>query len=431
MASIRKRGNSFQVTVSLGYDAEMNKITEQITFKPDLYTEKGNKKSDKTLEKEAQAFARDFEKEVKEGGRVTGDRITFTQYYEEWKAKYAENSLEDTTIEGYALQIEGKIINELGHLKMTSIYPLTIQNFYQKLQENGASACTIEKIHNILSGMFRVAKHWRIIKANPCADVFKPQTNYKSEDIECWSLEQTQRFLDLIRKPLPIKYKGRKRKNKNGAFYDVKGYTEYKRLDFQFIVMYEILIFCGIRRGELVALDWDSFFYKEKYLDINKSTAIINKEMKDKSTKGHSTRQVPLPQFLVNDLRELKLRQREYMLSLGDKWNGRKDGKQKIFIQNDGSQIYLSTPYSKFKSIIKMCNNAIEKEEDKLPDITLHALRHTNATLLINENTNVRTVSRLLGHQQTSTTMNIYAHSLHKKELEAVETLDKILNKKA
>lgn len=431
MASIRKRENSFQVTVSLGYDAKMNKITDCTTFKPNLYTEKGNKKSDKTLRKEAEAFARDFEKEVKEGGRVTGDKITFSQYYNDWKEKYAKNNLEATTIEGYDLQINGKVMKEIGHLKMSDIYPLTIQNLYDKLQKNGISAATISKIHNILSGLFKIARKWRIIKHNPCEDVFKPKAEYKAENVNCWTLEQAQTFLELIKTPLPIKYKDRKRKSNTGAFYDVKGYTEYRRLDLQYIVMFEILIFCGLRRGELIALEWKDFSYKDKSLSINKSTAFINGKMIDKSTKGHRIRQAPLPQFLSDDLLHLKQQQKEYMLTLGDKWHGFRDDSQKIFIQHDGKQMYLSTPYNKFKSVINMCNQAITQEDRKLPQITLHGLRHTNATLLISENTDVRTVSSLLGHQQTSTTMNIYAHSLHKKELEAVDTLDKIINKKA
>ena len=428
MASIRKRGKSFRITVSLGYDAEMNKIFEQTTFKPDLYTEKGYKKSDKTLRKEAEQFAREFEKEILEGGRITGDKISFRQYYEEWKEKYAKNNLEQTTIEGYDLQINGKVMREIGHLKMSSIYPLTIQTLYDKLQQAGNSATTISKIHNILSGLFKIAKKWRIIKYNPCQDVFKPKTDYHVEDVQCWSLEQAQTFLELIKTPLPIQYKDKQRKSNTGAYYEVKGYTEYKPLDFQFIVMFEILIFCGLRRGELIALEWKDFSYKDRTLDINKSTAFLNNRMIDKSTKGHRSRKVPLPQFLADDILKLKKQQKEYMLSIGDKWSGKRNDQQKIFIQQDGKQMYLSTPYNKFKSVIKMCNTAIQDPDKKLPEITLHSLRHTNATLLISENTDVRTVSSLLGHQQTSTTMNIYAHSLHKKEQEAVDGLAKILN---
>lgn len=430
MASIRRRGNSFQIRVSLGYDAKGNKLEANTTFRPDLLTPKGNKKSDKTLEKEAADYARDFEKEVKSGERVTGDKITFAQYYEEWKIKYAKDNLEATTIEGYNIQIK-KVMKYLGHLKMASIYPMTIQDLYQKLQDDGASAATIRKMHNILSGLFKAARKWRIVKKNPCEDVFQPKAKYNVENINCWTLEQTQTFLELIKKPLPIKYKDRKRKSKSEGFYEVKGYVEYKSLSPQFIIMFEILIFCGLRRGELIALEWNDFNSSEKYLDINKSTAFLKNKMIDKDTKGHRSRKVPLPGFLVDELLALKKSQQEYMMAIGDQWVGKRNGNQKIFIQDNGKQMYLSTPYNKFKSVINMCNQAITQEDRKLPQITLHGLRHTNATLLISENTDVRTVSSLLGHQQTSTTINIYAHSLRKNEEDAITALGNLLNKNA
>ena len=76
----------------------------------------------------------------------------------------------------------------------------------------------------------------------------------------------------------------------------------------------------------------------------------------------------------------------------------------------------LSTPYHTFKGIINKYNATVEDETKKLPNIPLHGLRHTSATLLISENVDVRTVSARLGHAQTSTTMNIYAHSLKKSD---------------
>ncbi len=60
---------------------------------------------------------------------------------------------------------------------------------------------------------------------------------------------------------------------------------------------------------------------------------------------------------------------------------------------------------------------------EQLPDIPLHGLRHTSATLLISQNVDVRTVSNRLGHAQTSTTMNIYSHSLQKKDVAASNAL--------
>ena len=62
-------------------------------------------------------------------------------------------------------------------------------------------------------------------------------------------------------------------------------------------------------------------------------------------------------------------------------------------------------------------------ERKGMPPVNIHSLRHTNATLLIGAGTDVRTVSGRLGHSQTSTTMNIYAHQLQSADKAASETL--------
>ena len=90
--------------------------------------------------------------------------------------------------------------------------------------------------------------------------------------------------------------------------------------------------------------------------------------------------------------------------------------------------MYPTTPYSVFKSVIAHYNDT---HTEQLPDIPLHGLRHTSATLLISQNVDVRTVSNRLGHAQTSTTMNIYSHSLQKKDVAASNALEELLIKKS
>ena len=90
--------------------------------------------------------------------------------------------------------------------------------------------------------------------------------------------------------------------------------------------------------------------------------------------------------------------------------------------------MHPDTPYKKFKKIIKRYNNTVTDEKDKLPDIPLHGLRHTSATLLISQNIDVKTVSNRLGHSQASTTIDIYTHALKQLDKKAAETLDNLLH---
>ena len=75
--------------------------------------------------------------------------------------------------------------------------------------------------------------------------------------------------------------------------------------------------------------------------------------------------------------------------------------------------------------------NADKAEKDRLPVIPFHGLRHTKATLQIAAGTDIRTVSAILGHRETSTTMDIYSHSLQTAEQEAANKIEQLLEKQA
>lgn len=125
-------------------------------------------------------------------------------------------------------------------------------------------------------------------------------------------------------------------------------------------------------------------------------------------------------------LRKYKIKQYEYRLSLGTFWQGN----NYLFIQDDGKQMDISTPNKVFQKIIKSYNETVDTA-DQLPVITLHGLRHTSATLLISQNVDVKTVSARLGHSETSTTMDIYAHALKKQDEDAATSIGSLFKKYA
>ena len=123
--------------------------------------------------------------------------------------------------------------------------------------------------------------------------------------------------------------------------------------------------------------------------------------------------------------KQYRKEQLQHKLSLGPDWKGQ----NYIFIQWNGQRMHPDTPYKKFKKLIKRYNNTVIDEKYKLPDIPLHGLRHTSATLLISQNIDVKTVSNRLGHSQASTTIDIYSHALKQLDKKAAETLDALLVK--
>ena len=429
MASIRKRGDNYQVIVSNGYDSKGKKLTESITWIPDPT------KTEKQNQKDLNIFAMEFEQKVKCGKFLSGEKMSLKDFVEKWLAEYASVQLKPTTYENYKIYLDQKIIPALGHTKLAKLQPLQIQSFYndllscQKQVEKGRalSLGTIKKIHGILQSVLSTAVKWQLIDTNPCDRVSLPRTE-KEESIKFFTLEQTERFLSALDMEFITVYKAHTRIDDTGKPYKVSEYKEKHSLPVQHKIFFYIALFGGLRKGEIIALKWTDIDFVHCSISVNKSTARVGHEQITKSPKTKkSNREIVLPNFIIDMLKKYRIEQTKYRLSIGDQWQGN----DYLFIQWNGKQMDLSTPYHTFKKIIKNYNKTVKKKELMLPNIPLHGLRHTSATLLISQNVDVRTVSNRLGHAQTSTTMNIYSHQLEEMDKLAAGTFEKMFTKHA
>lgn len=423
MASIRKRGNNYQITVSNGRDIQGKQILETATFTPD--PEKTKRQNEKALEK----FVIEFEDKVKSGKFLKGEKMTYSDYIDLWLKEYAYKQMEQTSIERCESSLNTIILPALGHLKVAAIQPLHIQKLYSDLLENGYvrngkkydySARTIKRIHQIISSSLGTAVQWQIIERNPCLRI-KPPKVEKSADVKHFTLEQTSIFLAQLDKPYTVEHKGRPRKDGSES----KKHYEIHTIPLQFKSLFYLAVFGGFRRGELIALTWDDIDFDRRTVSISKSSARTKDGIITKAPKTFSSnRIVTIPDDAMAILKKHKAEQQRYRLSLGSYWQG----DNFVFIQDDGRQMDISTPNKMFQKIIRMYN---ETADEKLPEITLHGLRHTSATLLIAQNVDVKTVSHRLGHSDTSTTLDIYAHALQKQDEIAADALSGLFQRKA
>lgn len=431
MASIEKRGNTYAIIVSAGYDVNGKKIREKTTFTPDPNM------TEKQLQKALEKFTYDFEEKVKNGKFLKGEKITLKEFTEYWIKEYANQQLEKTTLGAYKAELDQKIIPALGHLKIAKIKPTHLQSFYNNLLEDGVrkdgkpggySPVTIKKDHAIISSILSQAVQWQIIESNPCDRVSPPKAKMMTEDVKHFTLEQAETFLNALEMDYSATYKAHNRTDDTGKKYYVPEYTETRTIPTQFKVFFNLALFGGMRRGELIALTWDDINFSNNTVNIDKSTGCVNKEVITKAPKNKSSiRTVTIPEPVMDMIKKYRTEQLEYKVSIGDQWQG----DNYVFIQWNGKQMNLYTPYHTFKDIINKYNVTVECDSLRLPDIPLHGLRHTSATLLISENIDVRTVSDRLGHSHASTTMNIYAHSLKKLDEKASTALDHLLIKRA
>ena len=438
MASISKRGTTYQITVSNGFDVNGKRIKVKTTYKPDPTLTPAKQR------KAAEKFALEFEEKIKSGISIDGDRIDFKTFSAKWMSEVAEKRLEKSTAATYKLYLNNKINPLIGHLKLNKIKPHTIVEMYNTLVKDGYikhgtryeySYKTLKRVQDVLNGVLKTAVQWEIIERNPCDVVKPPHVGNNNDKVKFLTEKQVYILLDALNKEYQAVFREHDRVDDTGKPYHVSAYTESYHLPLQFVAFYYVALFGGLRRGENISLTWDDIDFKTNTISVNKATAKMpnGQYLKEPKTKN-SYRKVVVPAEVIHLLKRLKVEQSTYRLSIGINWIETLDENGKplnfVYTQANGKQMYIDTPSQRFTKLIKDYNKTVDNEEDKLPNISLHGLRHTMATLLIGEGMEISTVSGRLGHADISTTLDIYTHFLKEHDKTASATLEKFTKKK-
>ena len=425
MASIRKRNGSYQITVSCGYDIYGKKLLETTTFIPDPSL------TPKKQEKEVEDFARQFENKIRNGLSMNGRKITLKEFADRWIEEYGKINLQPGTLTKYREELNEKILPALGHRKLSELKPHVINAFLISLSKDGArrddkaggySKASIMKTRNVLSSILRTATEWEILEANQCSKV-RLQHIDVTEKIKFFTPEQAVAFLEYIELPYTVHVGGHRRVDDTGRPYCVKDYTISKFIPEQVRLLFNLAIYAGLRKGELLALQWSDVDFEQDVIRVSKSVIVVDgQHVCTKPKTKTSYRSVSIPHFLTQRLSALKASREDFIAQVGDYWKG----EDWIFVQDNGKMMNYSTPYQAFQDVLHRYNQD-KLPQDQLPRISFHGLRHTSATLLIAEHQDIKTVSKRLGHAQTSTTMNIYAHALQESDRKAADSLEMML----
>lgn len=130
-------------------------------------------------------------------------------------------------------------------------------------------------------------------------------------------------------------------------------------------------LFGGFRRGELMALTWDDIDFDTGTAQINKSMARTQDGIIIKTTKNRSSdRAVVLPAACMELLHRHRIAQKKHRLAVGSYWQDH----NMIFTQDNGKPLDPDTPSKVFRKILTRYNAC---HAEKLPEISLHGLRHT------------------------------------------------------
>ena len=428
MASIRKRNGHYQITVSLGYDIYGKKLIETASFTPDPT------RTEKQQERDLQQFARKFEEEVKSGIAQDGRRITFKAFSERWLTEYAATNLQPGTITKYKQELEGKINPAIGHYKLSDLKPGILNSFFAGLAKEGArkdgkpgsySKASITKTRNVVSAILRTATEWELIDRNPCEKVKLTAGVETAEQIKFFTPEQTKTFLAYIESPYTLKVTGHQRMDDTGIPYTVGDYEIHKEIPEQIRILFNLAIYTGLRKGEILALEFADVDFENDVVSITKAATVVNGAQVCKQPKTKmSVRTVTIPHDITLRILALKKSRELFKTDVGDFWQGG----DWIFVQDNGQMMNYSTPYQALQDVLRRYN-ADRPPEDQLPMIPFHGLRHTAATLLIAAGVDVSTISARLGHALTSTTLNIYIHALKENDHKAANAISALLEK--
>lgn len=381
MATIRKRGDSYSIRVSCGYDTNGKHKEQAMTWKPEPDMTK------RQIEKELQRQAVLFEESVAHGYKTTA--VKFQEFAEEWFEEYAKLNLRSTTYERMR-QLTHRVYPAIGHLRMDKITARQLQGFVNSLAKEGANEKTGKPLapktirHNLsfISDVFSYAVKMDLMSDNPCRKVTIPKGEVKEKPI--YSQEEMALLLTRINGE-PTKYR---------AFF--------------FLIAYS-----GFRRSEMLGLEWKDVDFEHNVITIKRTSNYTagRGTYTDTTKTKRSQRVLKISPYIMGILKELKDEQDEEALRLGDKWVET----DRLFVKWNGEPMNNQTPYGWLK---EFC------EKNELPFYGIHSFRHFAASALISAGLDVTTVSGALGHCNSGTTLNVYSHMFQNAQARVAEAMD-------
>lgn len=344
---------------------------------------KGNKKN-------ADKMMRDTLKEYEDKNINLTGFIKFTRYIDEW-LDTVKPRIELVSWEAYASYVKSHIRPYFStiNLCVNEIQPYHIQKYINDKHKNGRldgkgglSANSVKKHLCVIHSVFQEALRNNMIAYNPADRVRLPKQQKFTGKF--YSAEQAKELLKAV-KDTPIE----------SAIY--------------------IALYYGLRRSEILGLKWSAMNLKENTMVIENTVVRQKTTIEKKTTKNKSShRTMPLMPEVKEHLKKLKKKQIAQKLLFG-----------KSYVDNDfvckwddGRQFNTNYITSKLHKIIKANN---------MPQIRLHDLRHTTASLLLSMGFSLKEIQEWLGHHDLSTTADIYGHLDYEMKKNIADKFEKLM----
>ena len=346
--------------------------------------------------KELENIYAEFKTAVRTGLFMNNSNLTFREFIEtQWLVDPEAKSLAPKTLSRYSDMLYQRIFPEFGHVKLSDINRNHIVKLYESMMQEGArldgkdgglSGKTVLHHHRLLSKIFNTAVLWELIAVSPMKMVKPPK-----------AARNVASFY-----------------NDEEVFTLIEHLNRLDESQFKYKVLTMLALFTGMRRGELVGLEWRDIDFDKRTIEICRTSQYLpGKGVFTKEPKTElSNRTITIPVSIVELLKDYKLHQEKYSQRLANLWKP----SDRLFTTWNGDPMNPDTVTDWFGKFIKTHN---------LPHVTFHGLRHTNVSLLIADGVDIRTIASRVGHANPTTTLNLYSHMLKKSDQMAADRLEK------
>ena len=358
---LTKRGkNSWSIILDLPRDPATGKRRQQ------WHTVKGTKK-------QADAKLAELLHQIDSGGYVKSAKLTVGALLEQWLRNYVETNVRPRTIEGYRDIVRVHLMPKLGQIPFAQLSGSHLQEYYANALKcgradgkGGLSARSVMHHHRVIRQALGHAVKWQLVQRNVALTVDPPRPG--RVEMKYLDEEGLDRLLETARRTI-------------------------------YFPVLHLAAYTGMRRSELLGLRWGD-------VDLDMATLSVVQVMHRVRGAGfvfqppktpRSRRQVALTPDSAIALRGHREQQETLRTLLG---NPLKDT-DLVFCHLDGRPWRPDTVTHAFADLVKRAG---------LPHIRLHDLRHTHATLMMEQGTNPKVVSERLGHASVAITLDTYSH---------------------
>ncbi|WP_314961714.1 site-specific integrase [Peptostreptococcus stomatis] len=332
-------------------------------------------------------------------------RESLNDFYEIWKD--IKRGIRDNTFKNYIYMYERFVKNDIGKIKIVDIKRSDIKSFYIYLAEKRKlKISTIDCIQNVIHQILELAVEDDYIRYNPADKAMK-------------ELKKTYNDVNKI---------------KSLTIGEQKIFEEFIHSSNRFRIwepIFSIMLWTGMRVGEVLALQWDDIDIENRLINVNKTLVYYSKgkgvgntyAINDTKTSA-GTRKIPM----TEKVRIMFIQQKELTKNNNFKCLSKIDGYSDfIFLNRFGHVLNSSVLNKTLKRIIRACNmervETLKIGDKLLPYFSNHTLRHTFTTRMCEAGVNIKVMQSILGHSSVEITLDIYTDSseeFNRKELEVL-----------